>query len=689
MSDANVIRELTESAQAMGAIAGNEDRFRAVVDAFRAKDGDTFQRLLSEFKILERCERVCHWLRSKECVLLCLELCGPPLEVELPDPREFAQLTAKITADEELVERLANVVEDRDAEGFKALVSELKIERFCHLLCHWVCTVHYRLICEIVCSPARPHRIALVDELTQAGAAIGKLAANEKVFAEAVKAALSSNCDALRGAVEQAGLSGHCRFICEWFCTFRCIRVCLLLCRRFPLERIESPLSEAFEFAQASGRLVAEPAVLERLANAVEASDAEAFQTIVNEHHLGRFCIQLCHWICFFHCQRLCRCVCPPFLPPLFTEVGHFNIIGDIDAATGLTNKLKVGHGGPKFGFEGCLELRGFCPTTSPSFPGVAMRYRFLYEHPAGNKVPLTAGLLCAVDAGTRRIPWPENLAGFAGSNNVLTFQTIIISGAPQPDPTPPVAGAAWFGPAEHVIVPDANGWIAVDPASISGGFTTLVGFDSTTVVPGGNSAPAGLAAGTLVASGDQKLGTDIGIIFEATRVGAPASPPDFTNPLAKIHINNWLEVTLINILQFHTGGGTPCSPLSSALGIEFTADHELMGEWSVGLSTAAEPPPLPGGPVFPGGTSTRGIPPAGAPAQPPPPVAPPPPWRWADTLNYDISQWPTCSYTATLVTRPALTTGLIDRAALPNSVTFCIGGRPPQRVPLGERPPA
>src|SRR5680860_832731 len=109
----------------------------------------------AEAEFTERCELVCGWLCSKECVLLCQELCGPPVEVELPDPREFADVLVRITADEELVERLANTVLERDPAGFRALVAHLKIERFAHLLCHWVCAVRCRLSCNVLCSPTQ------------------------------------------------------------------------------------------------------------------------------------------------------------------------------------------------------------------------------------------------------------------------------------------------------------------------------------------------------------------------------------------------------------------------------------------------------------------------------------------------------------------------------------------------------
>ena len=71
MADETFIRDLTQAAEAVGALSSDEDRFRALFDAFRASDQDSYQRLLAEAKLSERCELVCGWLGSKECVLLC------------------------------------------------------------------------------------------------------------------------------------------------------------------------------------------------------------------------------------------------------------------------------------------------------------------------------------------------------------------------------------------------------------------------------------------------------------------------------------------------------------------------------------------------------------------------------------------------------------------------------------------
>jgi hypothetical protein len=651
--------DLQRAGEAIGAFAADEDSFRALFDSFRAWDADSFQRLLRERGVIEACELVCQWVRSKECVLLCLELAGPPPAGELPEPLAFAQVVERITGDEELVERLAAAVSERDREAFGALVSELGIARFSHLLCHWVCVIRGRLICRAVCAPEPPSRVRLVDELRRAGQVIAQLAASKEAFSAAAAAAAALECEPLRAAIAQAGLRGFCEIICEWFCTWRCIRVCLLLCRTLPFESIENPLSEAFGFAQAAARLAAQPEVLARLTAAVSSDNAEEFEAIVSQYELQRYCIQLCHWICVVICRRFCFCVCPnPADQPWFTTVGYFDIYSDIDATSGKTNKglpyssLYYG-GGPDFAFTGCLQLGGFCPATSPTVPGAPMQYRFRYDA-GGGLVPITGATVCTVEAGTRLINWPQNLGGIAGPVMVPTFQTVNIAGAPQPDPIPPAPGTTWTSPSAHVIVPDSAGWITVDPAAIGGGFQVLVGFATAAVMAGGDPAP-GVPAGTAVPLGSQRQGTDLSIVFEATRVGA--STVDFSNTLAKIHINNWNEVRELGLAEFSQGNC--CAPIDATVGVQFTVDHEEMdsGAWSLEITgcSASAPGVITPTAATPGVTlSPRG---------------------GSGTITEDTSGWDSCSYQVWLITRPGLTTGIVDRTDEWSLTTFCICG--------------
>src|SRR5579864_3021466 len=104
----DVITSLSKGGNAAGLLAKDDTVFRAAVDAFRAADGESFQRLLANLKIVD-CELVCFWLRSKECVLECIEICGPPtVALTVDDVPKFAELVAKITGDEELIEQLAD-----------------------------------------------------------------------------------------------------------------------------------------------------------------------------------------------------------------------------------------------------------------------------------------------------------------------------------------------------------------------------------------------------------------------------------------------------------------------------------------------------------------------------------------------------------------------------------------------------
>ncbi|HJR08203.1 MAG TPA: hypothetical protein VJ842_13155 [Pyrinomonadaceae bacterium] len=357
---------------------------------------------------------------------------------------------------------------------------------------------------------------------------------------------------------------------------------------------------------------------------------------------------------CF--CVELCvdTDIPPPFDNPLFTHIGDFHILTDINAATGLTNSAVLGHGGPGYGFFGHMKLRGFCPKLSQSGSSLPMRYRFRYatlDDPT-TLIPITGNMVSPVIVGSRLIQWK-----LVGDVLAWTFQTIQIAGAgATPDPTPTPGGPGpWGSVPTHVIVPDAAGWITVDQNGLDDGFYgALIGFKSEFAVPGG-SAP-GNGPGIAVSVANQKNGAPIKIVFEAAPVGPdpdpPAGPDTFSNEVPNVYINNWNEVTLINLKQFEEGDAGSCTELTNDLDIKYTADHELLAGFSLGISSAAA---IPGAPLtLPSGTGPRG---------------------GFGTEHLDISGWASCSYIATLSTRRRLTDGEHDDPSRPNSLTFCISG--------------
>ena len=576
MADEGLAADLVHAAEAVAALAGDEDRFRATFDAFLAADRESYQRLLTEFKLLDRCELVCDWICSKYCVFVCLELCGPPIDVELPDLREFAAVVTRITQDEELVERLANTVADRDAEGFRALVAELKIERFCHLLCHWACSVRCRLLCRVVCSATPAHIASFVEELALAGAAVTALAADERAMAEVTEAVLTGDCDVVRGVVQRLGLFQGCHLVCEWLCTWRCVRVCLLLCRRFPVEAIEDPLGEAFAFAQATARLAANPADLQRLGDAVAKADQETFGAVVEELQLGRFCIQLCQWLCRLICRRFCFCVCPPRSAAYFIRIGQYEYaevyppggtVPRIDSqigGTGLTSDSRA--------FFRTLRLNGGYSLQTGA-PQMEYKFETITTDAAGNPSPPAT-------------TWQPVLAGAAGGAGEPTIIGYNIS-------FPPPLHTLHFTPL--VVTPGAGGWIQVplsSPTYVPTGDLLQLNTEILTGTP--HLDETGVVAG---ASASQPLAEDVyfGIRMRVRNVGDPASEID-AGTCHHIAIDNtlydnvthqpaWrnltdppgdLAVYLVDIQELLGPHG--CGQITSSLTVLYTAAHPNLG---------------------------------------------------------------------------------------------------------------
>jgi hypothetical protein len=638
----DVFRDLLEEARSIGQLAEDENAFREAYEGFRAGDVSRFQAVLKRLGL--RCSLICEWIRIKECIFVCLQLCGPPKPTDRSlNPRELAEAIVRITSDERLVRQLAETVEKRDHDSFQRIVEQFKLGNLCHFFCHWLCVVRYRLICHWLCSIEKIERPDFARELQSAGQALRQLLEHKDSFDQAVAASDAGDAEKLGAVIQAAQLISFCHLICEWFCSWRCTRVCLILCRQFPLEPVRDEIREALAFAKAMQQLGQEPLQLERLSAAVGAGDAETYSASVKKLKLQRFCIQLCHWICFLRCRRFCIPVCPdPFYHPWFTHVGDFDIYGDI-GATGLTNKAQAGHGGPNYGFYNCMSLKGLCPKYDPANPGEPMAYRFLFQ-PAGapNPTPITGGFVCEVLVGSRYTFW---------NGDPFAKQSVRIRGTGTTSPTPPPFDGN-LTPPDHFIVPDPQGWVTVDPMAFDGAFYgPLMGLASAVAFPGGDPAP-GVTAGTAVPVANQKNGVHSAIIFEATRVSKIGSPPpDYTNQLGNIHINNWNEVNLIDLQEFLGPGATACSPLTNDLHILYTADHELMAAWFIDMVTSAS---IPGpAPVFPSGTGPRG---------------------GSGSDFHDISTWPTCSYLIRLHTRRSLTTGLIDDVDKWNFKTFCIG---------------
>src|SRR3954451_3724794 len=438
-SDRTLLDEVGAGAKVMASPARDEEVFRAVVDAFRAQDGESMAKLLARHKLADHCEVVCHWLRSKEAVLLCLELAGPPrAEIEPPDPHEFAQVVARLTADEHALALISDAVQEREVDSWRSLIAKYELERFNHLLCHWVTTIHYRLVCDVVCSPVEVQRPHLIGELRAAGAAIGLMATDRETFGQAAKASLAGDCLTLSSVLERGGFSSYCGFICEFLCSWRCLLLCWRLVRIYPVELPHSLIEEEREFALATGKL--EKAPLDRLAAATLRDDTETLQSLVKEFGYERYVLQFCHWVCFLRCQLFCVCVCPPRTIGVFTKIGalyYDTAVRSHNPGNGLTVA-------DDRAFFSTLRLNGGLSVVDGA---PLIEYRF--ETIATNAT------------GTPTGSWTKVTAGQIAATSVGAFIRPIV-GPPFIEVIP-----VWVNnPAAGVfnITPDADGWIKVPP---------------------------------------------------------------------------------------------------------------------------------------------------------------------------------------------------------------------------------
>ena len=586
----DVFRDLLEEAGVVGQLAKDEKAFTAAYEAFRAGNSQQFHAILERLGLLPRCRLVCEWFRSKECIFLCLELCGPPKLTDKPNPRELAEAIVRITSNESLVKQLVQVLEKRDKAGFQRIVTEYKLGPLCHLFCHWLCVVRYRLLCFWVCSREKIEKPDLVHELQSAGLALRQLLEHKEAFDQAVAASNAGDAAKLSSVIQNAGLLRWCYFICEWFCSWRCTLACLTICREFPVQAIANPIAEALAFAKATQPLAHNLAQLERLSVAVGAGDVKTYDVILREFKLQQYCIQLCHWVCGLRCRRFCILVCPPpQLYPWFTSIGGYDYLVDIHSPLG-GNGLTVGD---NRAFFSTLRLNGI---VTQLLGGQPLEYRFETQptDAAGNPTGPWSPVLPAQIARTLIGHWEHQIAVFP----FIETKKYTVNGT--------------AGPNEKVATISADGWIQVPQENNftlpQGAFSSngnMIELISNSLAPFTPADETGVKAGSAAA---HPLVQDIyfGIRMRIRQVGNPASETD-GGTCAHIAIDD----TLYNNITLHPDwdGGLqapgqlavrmldiaeliahPCGEIGNTLTVLFTAAHPNLGSVNIVMTGPGGP---------------------------------------------------------------------------------------------------
>ena len=241
--------------------------------------------------------------------------------------------------------------------------------------------------------------------------------------------------------------------------------------------------------------------------------------------------------------------------------------------------------GGPDFAFFGCLQLGGYCPATSPSLPGVAMRYRFLYDNGSG-PLPITGARSARSkpgpgwSTGPRTSPGRRHRPGADVPDGDHRRR-------PPPDPDPAGPGCALGRPAAHVIVPDPSGG---SPSTRTPSAAASRPSSASTARRRPRRQPApGSAGRDRGASGSQR---------PAPTCRSPSRPPGWRSPRSTSR-TRWPRSTSTTGTR-STSCGSPssapacCTPIDATLSVQFTVDHEEMdsGAWSLAITSCSPSAP-------------------------------------------------------------------------------------------------
>jgi len=641
-------QQLASEAAAIAALATNHGAFDAALDAYLRADSDGFQYVLGQQKLLDRCELICHWIRTKWCVVRCMKLCGPPRAELLATTsnRRFAEVIAKIAGDEAILRRVIEGVEQEDADDFAAVMQQLQFEDICHYVCSWFCTVLSERVCRIVCLPPGPVKVPTQVETVRAAAdVIARLAANGSALEAATEAARALDCDGLRKIITSAQIGNGCHIVCEWYCTWRCVFACLTLCRAIPLPKPIDVREEVYAFAQAIGTLGPQAASLDTLADAVRTLNAEQFAAEVKRLGYEHYCIQLCKWICSWVCEEFCICVCPPTSTAIFTKIGGYYYAFQVASAlggNGLTNDNRA--------FFDTMRLNGGYVLVDGA-PQMQYRFETVSTDASGN----TTG------------SWTPVLSTQIAATNI---GTIVL-------PSPPFFLEVWVngtaGPDVLNISPDSSGWITVPLLYPPTGGEFVPGSDLVNLVsqtlqawPGDDETgvKAGASASTPLAQdqyygirmrlrnvGDTTDGSDAGtcvhVAIDDTLYNNVSHHQYWDGYLGA----NELAVCSVGIQELVSAG---CSQITDSLTVLFTAAHPNLDPNGVSISLIGPRGPYafklnPAAPGTPGNWFGTAVPKG---------------WALADLMD--------CAYYVDLSVNVLLTTGDADPNPLNDLFAFC-----------------
>jgi hypothetical protein len=748
---------LPQFARALTQLASNEAQLRRAVDAVSCGDADSYHAAIVEAKLQDYCHLLCRYICStlyrRICEVVCTRQTVGVADAAL-DIRADAEVLRRVIANESLTGAIVKAAEAFDCEVLRAAINEAAFagncEIICRLICVWRCVWISRRFC--VEPPPILRGTYAVEEARSFALAARQLAGQPRALSDLTAAVISDNAQGFSAIVDRFGLGPYCWQVCGWVCSEVCYEFCVCVCPNPALNPLFSTVGNFDIYSQidpTSGkttvRLPAIPgmpygggpnyAFYSQLQLGGNCPFTSPTFSGVPMQYRFLYSVVTTTLAANINSSQPTITVASsvgapatlPFYVSVCQTVGPLQVaeIMEVTLVSGTTwhvNRSMEGTTSAAAGAGAAVGIMGSKPT------------------------PITDSLVSPVLVGTQWINW-TSITAVPPRPLVPTLQQVYIGPSATTNPAPPISGPWFQAPTILYVTPDPDGWVKLPFTPLVNGSeaTTLMGFDTTQVVSGGCALPSGdcigpfqppngAPTGSAVPAASQGAGTDLSIIFQATRVGV--ATVDYSNSLCTIHINNWLEVNNLWFNEFTTGGAGCCTPINDTLTVQLTVDHEEMpaGDWSLSITSCSPSAPgtiasygyasttlaqpIPNGiqpfiivassagfpsafpfNVFlsssgevmtvtsfsPGNqwNVTRGASAAAAPAGAVltstlastliPPGANATPRGAYGTIVENTSTWGLCSYTAALYTRPALTTGLYDYEGHDVLLTFCI----------------
>ena len=307
-----LITDLTRTSPALAQLAQNEDALGRIMKAYETQDAQTVRQILSDLELMPFCRVVCDWLCLWHCFRVCRLICRefPQRPLEFEEIQNYAIGLTRLAEDEEATQQLFDAVARVDSDLFHKIINQFELHPFCFYITYWICHLHCRRFCRIICPPLDfVDELEPIEEFRQLAVAAGKLV-EAQLLEEALKATEKGDVERLQDIFRELQII-PCYFICRWLCFIHCHRVCLILCPKPPRSFTARQMRD---FLLQWKELTANQDILSELVAAHQRQDSDTFNAILKEYRLHPFCYIVCYWICHFHCRIFCRLVCPPRL---------------------------------------------------------------------------------------------------------------------------------------------------------------------------------------------------------------------------------------------------------------------------------------------------------------------------------------------------------------------------------------